>query len=77
MYIKLELLKRYIADFINNGIENFEIDANEVANTVAIEMLAEIQSIICDDKNSDFDAIEKIVCVFEKYDIDAGCRHDF
>lgn len=77
MYIKLELLKRYIADFINNSLENFEIDASEVANTVAIKMLSEIQDIICDEGNSDFDAVEKIVCVFERYGIDAGCRHDF
>ena len=77
MYIKLELLKRYIADFIDNNIENFEINASEIANTVAIEMLAEIQEIICDEENSDFDAVEKIVCVFEKYKVDAGSRHDF
>lgn len=77
MYIKLELLKRYIADFIDNNIENFEINASEIANTVAIKMLAEIQEIICDEENSDFDAVEKIVCVFEKYKVDAGSRHDF
>ena len=40
-------------------------------------MIAEIQEVITDEKYSDFDAIEAIVCIFEKYNIDAGNRHDF
>ena len=27
--------------------------------------------------NEDFEAIEEIVCVFEKYHLDIGIRHDF
>lgn len=77
MNIKLELLKEYIADFINNNLENFEIDACKIADTVAINMLSEIQSIIRNKNYSDFDVTEKIVCVFEKYKIDFGSRHDF
>ena len=77
MNIKLELLKRYIADFIDNNLDDFEIDESKVANTTAISMLYEIQSIIKNETYSDFDAIEKIVCVFEKYRIDFGSRHDF
>ncbi len=77
MNIKLELLKRYIVDFINNNLENFEIDASKIADTVAINMLSEIQNIIRNENYSDFDAIEEIVCVFEKYKIDFGSRHDF
>ena len=46
MKIKTELLKKYIADFINICIDDFEI-------------------------------VEKIVCVFEKYNIDFGGCHDF
>ena len=26
---------------------------------------------------NDFDVVEEIVCIFEKYNIDAGGRHDF
>ena len=77
MNIKLELLKRYIVDFINNNLDNFEIDASKIADTVAINMLSEIQNIIRNENYSDFDAIEEIVCVFEKYKIDFGLRHDF
>ena len=77
MNIKWELMKKYISDFINNNVENLEIDVCEIADTVAINMLYEIQEIIKNENYSDFDAIEKIVCIFEKYQIDFGCRHDF
>ena len=77
MNIKVELLKDYISDFIKYRIEDFEIDASQIADTVAIKMLREIQSIIKNESYSDFDAVEEIVRVFEKYNIDFGGRHDF
>lgn len=77
MQIKVELLKTHISDFINSRIEDFEIDADDIANTVAIKILAEIQEIIKNDSYSDFERIEEIVCVFEKYKIDFGNCHDF
>ena len=77
MEIKVELFKNHIYDLINCKIEDFEIDASQIADTTAIQMLSEIQNIIKNENNSDFDAVEKIVCVFEKYNIDFGCRHDF
>ncbi len=77
MDIKLELLRDYITDFIKCKIEDFEIDATQIADTTAIKILNEIQKIIMDKNYSDFDAIEEIVYIFEKYKIDAGSRHDF
>ncbi len=77
MKIKVELLKTHISDFINSRIEDFEIDADDIANTVAIKILAEIQEIIKNDSYSDFELIEEIVCVFEKYKIDFGNCHNF
>ncbi|MBQ4542637.1 MAG: hypothetical protein IJA19_00565 [Clostridia bacterium] len=77
MNIKLELLKGYISDIINCNLEDFEIDASEIADTVAIKMLCEIQSIIKNENYSDFEAVEKIVCIFEDNKIDFGFRHDF
>ena len=77
MKIKAELLKTYISDFIDSQIEDFEIDADDITNTVAIKTLAEIQEIIKNDSYSDFERIEEIVCVFEKYKIDFGNCHDF
>lgn len=77
MNIKLELLKSYIKDYINNNLQDFEINASEIADSKAINILAEIQNIIRNENYSDFDVVEKIVCIFEKYSIDAGFRHDF
>ncbi len=77
MNIKLELLKDYISDFVNSHIKDFEIDADKIADTVAINMLSEIQRIIKNDLLTDFEIVEEIVCVFEKYNIDAGGCHDF
>ena len=77
MNIKTELLKDYISHIIRENIVDFEIDASKIADSRAIEALTEIQAIIKDESNSDFNAIEKIVCVFEKYNLDFGVRHDF
>lgn len=77
MNIKLELLKRNIVDFIDNHLQDFEINACEIADTAAINVLSEIQNIIRNENYSDFDAIEEIICVFKKYRIDFGSRHDF
>lgn len=77
MNVKVELLINHISDFIKNNIEDFEIDASQIADTTAIQMLGEIQKVIKDENYSDFDAVEEIVCIFEKYNIDFGSRHDF
>lgn len=77
MNIKLELLKSYISDFINSNLEDFEIDAEKVVDTTAIQMLSEIQKVIKNESYSDFETIEEIICIFEKYNIDFGSRHDF
>ena len=77
MNIKIELLKGCICDFVNNNLKDFEIDEGKIADTVAINMLREIQSIIKNENNSDFDALEQIVRVFETNNVDFGSRHDF
>jgi hypothetical protein len=77
MNIKVELLKDCISDYINSKIEDFEIDASKIADTTATQMLSEIQKVIKNESFSDFEIVEEIVCIFEKYNIDFGCQHDF
>ncbi|MBR4720842.1 MAG: hypothetical protein IK057_03665 [Clostridia bacterium] len=77
MHIKLELLKGAICDAITSGLTYTEIDADKIADTMAIDALSEIKEIIKDNTKSDFDVVEEIVRVFEKYNIDIGGRHDF
>lgn len=77
MNIKVELLKNHITDFINYHVEDFDIDASQIANTTAILILSEIHKVIKNEDYSDFEAIEEIVSIFEKHNIDFGSRHDF
>ena len=75
--IKTELLKVFISDFINCHIDDIlEVDADEIANSVAIKVLGEIQEIIKDDELNDFMKVDEIVCVFEENKIDFGNCHD-
>lgn len=77
MNIKVELLKSYITDYIKSQIEDFNIDASKIADSTAIQMLSEIQNIIKNECYTDFETVERIVCVFENHKIDFGNRHDF
>lgn len=77
MNIKLELLSNAISDMVMRRLGSINIDADKIANTTAINALSEIQKVIKNDDISDFDAVEEIVCIFEKYKISAGIRHDF
>lgn len=77
MNLKLELIAKITADYINSRLQMLDFNAEEMADTAATLALSEIQQVIQDEQISDFDAIEKIVVVFEKYNISAGTRHDF
>lgn len=70
-------MKRHICDCINYRIEDFDIDASQIADTTAIQMLSEIKKVIENENYPDFDAVEEIVCIFEKYSVDVEFRHDF
>ena len=77
MNLKLELLQGAIFEAITRGLCYAEIDADEIADTTAIKVLSEIKEIIHDEEKEAFDVVEEIVCIFEKYHIDIGGRHDF
>ncbi|MBQ5389596.1 MAG: hypothetical protein IIU58_01670 [Clostridia bacterium] len=64
MNIKLDLLKGYVADFVNNHIEELVLDADTIADTVAICLLEEIQLVVCNKTYSDFEVVEEIVTLF-------------
>ena len=86
MKLKYELLANAVSEAIRekikmyaffDGLSELDIDVNEIADSTAIKVLLEIQNVIQNDEISDFDAIEKIVKIFERYNISAGLRHDF
>lgn len=76
MNIKVELLKNYISDYVNQHINDFEIDADKITDSVAVKALSEIQNILQSD-NSDEEIVEQIVAVFEKYNLDFGSCHNY
>ncbi|MEE1224018.1 MAG: hypothetical protein UH081_02040 [Clostridia bacterium] len=79
MRIKSELLINALCDSIRHYLPytDIEADINEIADTTAIKALSEIQEILHSYDGNDFDTVEKIVCVFEKYNLSAGMAHDF
>ena len=77
MDIRFELISKGIAEYVISRLGRMDIDINEITQTTAINALSEIQEVIKNEEISDFDAMEMIVCIFEKYEIDAGPRHDF
>ena len=40
-------------------------------------MIKEIQAVLVNDDYNDYDVVEAIVEIFEKYDVDAGARNDY
>jgi len=67
MKIKTELIKSYIADVVCSQISDFEIDEEKIADTKATVILAEIQSVVCQEELSDFEIVEKIIfCLSNK-----------
>lgn len=77
MDIKLELISNEIVEIVRRRLENIEIDANQIAQTTAIAAINEIKQYIQNDEVSDFEVVEQIVLIFEKYHISTGSRHDF
>ena len=70
-------MKGTIYDAINERIGCLDIDADKIANTTAIAALSEIQEIIQNENYSDFEKIEEIMSVFEKYNLSFGECHDY
>lgn len=68
-----ETIRTYIT---YDALDELDIDLNEIVNRAAIKALFEIQNVIRNDAMSDYDAIEEIVKIFEKYDISVTSRHN-
>ena len=77
MSLEIELLGNMLSETIKQYLLNLNINCDVIADAVSVKALSEIQQILKNDCISDFDAIEQIICVFEKYDLDFGSRHDF
>ena len=72
-----ELLKHIMRSEIEQAVSKLEYSIEDKANSLAVEILEEIVSVLKSCEISDFDIVEKIVCIMEKYEIDCGSCHDF
>ena len=74
--VKLELLKDVIIDVISENLDFLGINPDDIVDTKATKMIEEIQQVLMN-KENDFEIVEDIVCIFEKYNVSAGSCHDF
>lgn len=49
----------------------------EIVNLKALETLQKIKTVLENDRLSDFECVEEIVCIFQNIGSDGGNRHDF
>lgn len=77
MDVGAELLKRCFCEHVANLIKTHPLDAESAVNNIALNALREIKGIVTDDDLDDFEAMEQITYIFQKYDIDFGERHNF
>jgi len=82
MCVQDEILSGVVLERIIKSIKQLDIvlEESELKNSVntrAVQILNEIQMVIQNKNYSDFEAIEKIVCIFEEYQLSPGGRHDF
>ena len=76
MKIKLELFAEVISQAIKSAINGIEINVSEEAYYLAAKIVKEIREVLVDRKiGEDYEVVEAIMEVFEKYNIDAGDRH--
>ena len=72
-----DLLKYIIRQEVERTISETENNAADKVESLSIKILEEIVEILKNHELSDFDIVENIVCIMEKYEIDCGTCHDF
>lgn len=78
MDIRAELVSLELAKTIARTLDrHLKINLDEIANTTAIMVLAEVQKAVQKCEATDFEIVEEIVCIFEKYNLSCGGTHDF
>ena len=78
MDIKLEIFAGAVAEAINSAKQYIHIDTDDVIHSVALTALGEIAQVVQNlEIEDDFYVVEEIVRIFEKYNLNAGGRHDF
>lgn len=70
----IDLIKDDLDDVLKKHLTDIVLSSD----TISTKALSDIQQVLKHSENkSDFDIVEEIVCIFEKYNINAGNCHDF
>ncbi len=83
MSMKKELVVEALITMMEEQFDRYlELDETQMADTVAIRVLSEIQDVLQTksdfyDPNNDFEIVEEIVKIFYKYNLNPGPCHDF
>ncbi|MBE7033493.1 MAG: hypothetical protein E7406_04620 [Ruminococcaceae bacterium] len=76
--ISRELLTYVIKNEVQNVLADIDDKIINKVHSLSTEILEDIKTVLSQHyKLSDFEMIEKIVVIFEKYNIDCGSCHDF
>jgi len=76
--ISRELLSYVIKNEVQNVLADIDDKIINKVHSLSTEILEDIKTVLSQHyKLSDFEMIEKIVVIFEKYNIDCGSCHDF
>ena len=76
-FLKEILINILAKEKISISFSNSNSDLAEIIETKSFKALQKIKSIIEDNGLSDFECIERIVCVFEEIGSNGGDRHDY
>ncbi len=77
MELAFSIIAEEIARILKENIMDIKLDAQKVLEIESFKIVKEIHNILTNNSHSDFEMIEEIVCVFEKYGIECGGCHDF
>ena len=71
-----ELACKELGKYVLQHINTCNFPFAEIVKDKAYQALDEIRTVIQDEEADDYQVVEAIVVIFEKYGIDAGYRHD-
>ena len=75
---KIEMIKDEIEDVLTKHLRDVSLTDDTIATKALMEIKAVLKSgNVVDGCRNDFEIVEEIVDIFEKYEIDAGGCHDF
>ena len=77
MDVEAELLKSSFCNRLVELFKDFPYDSLDEVSATAVKMIKEIQAVLVNDEYNDYDVVEAIVEIFEKYDVDSGARNDY